>query len=173
MNKKENKMITQMKKLKRKLSKANTKINLALLSLIAPVLSSADDFSTISAPLKILGKLIVMIIGLAYLVIGGLWIWLPILVIMLIKKHYDKKFEERGEENTKDMITKMIIGGLGAAIMSFVVIGVFGMIFFGNSGNNGAGATTLLTGIQAYYGNLIESIVKFITNNMGIGASNG
>ena len=170
-------MKTYINKFKRKLSKVNMKINLAMLSLIMPVLSSAythpasapaassaapagGDFSTIAAPLKILGKLIVMIIGLAYLVIGGLWIWLPILVIMLIKKHYDKKFEERGEENTKDMITKMIIGGLGAAIMSFVVIGIFGMIFFGKS--------SLLTGISGYYGTLITKIVSFITTNMGV-----
>ena len=156
-------MRTYINKLKRKISKTNTRVNLALLSLMLPMLSSADDFTTISTPLKILGKLIVMIIGLAYLVIAGLWIWLPLLVIMLIKKHYDKKFEERGEENTKDMITKMVIGGLGAAIMSFVVIGIFGMIFFEQD--------SLLKGIKGYYSGLIQGIAKFIVTNMGIGSA--
>ena len=144
--------------------KSYVKVNLVLFAMMFPSFSFAanNDFKTISEPLQILGKLIVMIIGLAYLAIGGIWIWLPILVIFLIKKHYDKKMEERGEENTKDMVTKMIIGGLGAAIMSFVVIGVFGMIFFNKS--------SLLSGIQGYYGGLIGSIVKFIKINMGLSA---
>jgi len=160
-------MKSLMKKIKQTGQTVYGKVNLVLLSILFPNFvfagSTNSDFNTISKPLQILGKLIVMVIGLAYLVIAGMWIWLPILVILLIKKHYDKKFDERGEENSKDMLTKMIIGGLGAAIMSFVVVGVFGMIFFNKS--------SLMSGIQGYYGGMIASIVAFIKTNMGLSAA--
>ncbi len=156
-----------MKRIKQTGQTVYGKVNLMLLFILFPnfvfASSTNSDFNTISKPLQILGKLIVMVIGLAYLVIAGMWIWLPILVILLIKKHYDKKFDERGEENSKDMLTKMIIGGLGAAIMSFVVVGVFGMIFFNKS--------SLMSGIQGYYGGMIASIVAFIKTNMGLSAA--
>lgn len=119
------------------------------------------DFQTVSKPIILLGKLVVLIMGLAYLAIGTMWIWLPFLVAIWIKKHYEKKFEDRGEENSRDMLQKMLMGMLGSAILSFVVIGALGMIFFS--------ADSLTNGISAYYGDILTNIKTFISQAFGIG----
>jgi len=121
--------------------------------------SSGGDFSTIAHPLILLGKLIALGMGLIYLIIGAMWIWLPGVVAFWTKAHYQKKFEERGEENSKEMLQKMLLGMLGSAILSFIVIGALGMAFFGK--------TTLMSGITGYYGDLLTKLQTFMQHQLG------
>jgi len=136
--------------------------SLITLGLISPlkVFAADSDFQTISKPIVIVGKLIVLIMGLAYLIMGTIWIWLPVLVIGWVKRHYEKKFEDRGEENTKDMLQKMFMGVLGSVILGFIIVGALGMVFFGGNG--------LVDGIKQYYGGLLDKIRGFMINNLGI-----
>jgi len=161
-------IITQIKSFKEKVNESSLKISTAVITgMILPTstfaadsTSSTTDFSKISHPLILLGKLIALGMGLIYLIIGAMWIWLPGVVALWTKKHYDKKFEERGEENSKEMLQKMLFGMLGAAILSFIVIGALGMTFFG--------ANSLIGGVKAYYGGLLVSLQKFMLNNLGL-----
>jgi hypothetical protein len=154
-----------------KIKKLNSKIGFALttfifLSIPNLVFAGSDtDFNKVSHPLVILGKLIMLFIGLIYITIGMMWVWLPAIVIMVIRKKYAKLEEERGEEHTKDMLMKMGIGGFGAVIVSFIMIGLFGQIFFN--------ADSLLSGIQSYYGGMIKSIQQYVTTSFGLSSGAG
>ena len=151
-----------MKKIKQIFSNKLFRIQMFIYSLIFPQLLLADDadYNKVATPLKLIGKLIALVMAIFYLIIGSMWIWLPILVLLWIKKHYEKKFEERGEENTRDMLMKMAVGGLGSAVVSFLIIGLFGMLFFGSN--------DLLSGIQAYLGTVITNIKNFVTSQIGV-----
>ena len=152
-----------MKRIKKIFSNKLFRIQMFIYSLMFPQMllaTDTTDFNKVATPLKLIGKLIALVMAIFYLIIGAMWIWLPILVILWTKKHYEKKFEERGEENTKDMLTKMVISGLGSAIVSFVIIGLFGILFFGS--------TNLFTGIQAYLGSIITNIKTFATNQISL-----
>ena len=158
-----------MKKIKKIFSNKIFKAQMFIYSLMFPQLllagdtattatNTASDFSKVATPLKLIGKLIALVMAIFYLLIGSMWIWLPILVILWTKKHYEKKFEERGEENSKDMLMKMAISGLGSAVVSFVIIGLFGMLFFGSN--------DLLNGINAYLGTMVMKIKTFALNGI-------
>jgi hypothetical protein len=148
-----------------KIKKLNSKIGFALTTFIflfIPdfVFANDADFEKVSHPLVILGKLIMLFIGLIYIAVGMMWVWLPAIVIMVIRKKYAKLEEERGEEHTKDMLMKMGVGGFGAVIVSFIMIGLFGQIFFN--------ANSLLEGIQSYYGDMITAIQRYVTTSFGL-----
>ena len=149
-----------MKKIKNIISSKIFKIQMFIYSLMFPqlLLAQDTDYNKVATPLKLIGKLIALVMAIFYLLIGSMWIWLPILVIFWVKKHYEKKFEERGEENTRDMLMKMAIGGLGSAVVSFVIIGLFGILFFGSN--------DLLAGIQDYLGTMVTKIKTFALNGI-------
>lgn len=152
-------MKKQLQKFGSHYNNATGKIYLGLVGgVLAPVASfGATDSEMVTAPISVMKKLIVAVVGLIYLLIGTVWIWLPLVVLMMINKHYKKKAEQQ-DDVSGDMTKAMIIGGLGSVIAGFFIVGFAGMLFF-------EAGTDLQTGIKAFYGDFLTGIRDSIASS--------
>jgi len=145
------------RRIKEGASSVYARMLMAMTAMIVPGTSfaagSGGDVEALSHPLKVAGKLMVVMFGLIYILVGFMWMWLPAVVAFMIYKYYHKKADQGQDDVTGDMNKAMFIGVVISIGVSFVIIGFLGNLFFGQGAN-----TDLIQGIKSYYGNFLTNI---------------